>query len=283
MVNQQLLDYINQQTQQKIPKETISSNLLSQGWQPKDIEEGFNVISSSVTAGQNPAGLVKPATAVWKIIAVSLVGVAIVGSGIYFTSQKFLKSEVTPRVSNEVSVQLPTSQPTETATSTKQLVEQSQPQNPTKQLVEQSRPVQATIKQEAPKTQVGVTRAKGVEEANLILADKLSSCTPYKITLKHPFTGEMIVREILGIVNGKCGYAEEMPDDGKMECKYTENERKAVAQYYKDLSIEGPAVTSVNINMGSGDQKTTYTVNGKVVNNPLQEAMDSGVCIISGY
>lgn len=274
MVNQQLLDYINQQTQQKIPKETISSNLLSQGWQPKDIEEGFNVISSSVTAGQNPAGLVKPATAVWKIIAVSLVGVAIVGSGIYFTTQKFLKSEVMPRVSNEVSSQLPTSQPAETATSTKQLVEQSQTQNPTKQPVEQSQtqnPTKQPVEQSQP------------QSPEIIFADKLSSCTPYKITLKHPFTGEMIVREILGIVNGKCNYAEQMPNDGKLECKYTENERKAVAQYYKDLAIAGSAETSVNINLGIGDQKTTYTVNGKVVNNPLQEAWDSGACIVSGY
>lgn len=184
----------------------------------------------------------------WKIIAVSLVGVVIVGGGIYFASQKFLKSEVMPKVSNEVSNQIPTSQPTETTTPTKQPAQQSQPQSP-----------------------------------EIIFADKLSSCTAYKITFKHPFTGDMLEKEILGIVNGKCDYIEQMPNGGKLECKYTESERKAVAQYYKDVATTESVGTSVNANLGSGEQKTTYTINGKVVDNPLQEAMSSGVCVISGY
>lgn len=48
MVNQQILDYIKQQLQQGIPKETISSNLLSQGWQQQDVNEAF-----SQATGQN--------------------------------------------------------------------------------------------------------------------------------------------------------------------------------------------------------------------------------------
>lgn len=41
--------------------------------------------------------------------------------------------------------------------------------------------------------------------------------------------------------------------------------------------------TRVDANLGNGKQKTTYTINGKVVDNPFQEAMNSGVCVISGY
>src|SRR3989338_8991438 len=48
MVNQQILDYIKQQLQQGVSKETISSNLLSQGWQQQDVNEAF-----SQSSGQN--------------------------------------------------------------------------------------------------------------------------------------------------------------------------------------------------------------------------------------
>jgi hypothetical protein len=48
MVNQQMLDYIKQQLQQGVSKETISSNLFSQGWQQQDVNEAF-----SQSTGQN--------------------------------------------------------------------------------------------------------------------------------------------------------------------------------------------------------------------------------------
>lgn len=68
-----------------------------------------------------------------------------------------------------------------------------------------------------------------------------------------------------------------------MECKYSESERIAVAQYYKDVATAESVGTSANADLGSGKLKTTYTINGKVVDNPLQEATNSGVCVISGY
>ena len=111
----------------------------------------------------------------------------------------------------------------------------------------------------------------------------MSSCTKYKTTFKHPLTGETLEKEVLGIISGKCDYFEQMPNGGKMECKYSESERMAAAQYYKDVATAESAGTSVNANLGSGEQKTTYTINGKVVDNPLQEFMNSGVCVITGY
>lgn len=93
MVNQQLLEYIKQQLQQGIGRDQIKNSLMSNGWQPQDIEEGFNTISQSLPVEQNSVSLVKPATAMWKIIVVSLVGIVIIGGGIYFASQKFLKEQ----------------------------------------------------------------------------------------------------------------------------------------------------------------------------------------------
>lgn len=125
---------------------------------------------------------------------------------------------------------------------------------------------------------------KPTESSNseVVFADKLSTCLAYKTTFRHLLTGETLEKEILGVVNGKCGYIEQMPNGGKMECKYTESQRKAVAQYYKDVAAAGSFGTSLN-SSESGGQQTTYTIDGKEVSNPLQEAMSNGTCVISGY
>ena len=90
-------------------------------------------------------------------------------------------------------------------------------------------------------------------------------------------------RKILGLVNGKCQDTVEMPNNGRMDCEYSESLRKAVAQYYKDAAAAESAGISVKADLGSGEVETKYTIDGKEVENPLQEAMDSGACTISGY
>jgi hypothetical protein len=51
MINQQLLDYIKQRSQQNVPREQIKNSLVANGWEASDIEEGFDTIGfqSSVT------------------------------------------------------------------------------------------------------------------------------------------------------------------------------------------------------------------------------------------
>jgi uncharacterized RDD family membrane protein YckC len=49
MVNQQILDYIKQQTLQGISREQIKSSLMSNGWQASDIDEGFNIIVPTIS------------------------------------------------------------------------------------------------------------------------------------------------------------------------------------------------------------------------------------------
>jgi len=113
--------------------------------------------------------------------------------------------------------------------------------------------------------------------------DMLSSCTKYKCQFIHPLTEETMEKEILGMIDGKCNYVEQMPGDGKMECKYTESVRKTAAQYYKDIEEAESSTFETNINLGTGEQKTKYTIDGKEVENPMQEAIDTGICIILGY
>jgi len=251
MINQQLADFIKQSLRKGSTKEKISSDLLANNWTAQDIEEGFNSINISTPAEQYSNFSTKAPIKMWKIIMVSLLGVVIIGGGIYLFA-KFFNSKGTLKPSNELTNQSPINNQTVETTTT--------PELSTKQPEE----------------------IKEVTSSDTF-PDKLNSCTKYKTNFIHPFTGETLEKEILGLINGKCDYIEQIPNGGKMECKYTESERKAVAQYYRDVAVAESVGTSLNADLGSGKQKTTYTINGKVVENPLQEALDNGVCVISGY
>lgn len=47
MVNQQLLDYIQEQLTAKVSKETITAALFTQGWNQQDVNEGFSAINAA--------------------------------------------------------------------------------------------------------------------------------------------------------------------------------------------------------------------------------------------
>ena len=119
-------------------------------------------------------------------------------------------------------------------------------------------------------------------DQEIIFADKLASCIPYKMTFKHPFSEtQLFEREILGITNDLCGYVEAMPSNGAMMCNYSAEQRVAIAKYYKDTFLAESF--GVDVVANETGQKTTYFINGKEVENPLQEALQSGICFISSY
>lgn len=111
-------------------------------------------------------------------------------------------------------------------------------------------------------------------------SNKLNSCSSYACQFVHPFTWETLKKEIVGVVWWKCSYIEQMPNNWKMKCNYPMNSLAGIAQYYKDLTNK-TAWTSIKI--GNNQKEVTYTINGKVVNNPLQEELDNWDCVISGY
>ena len=92
-------------------------------------------------------------------------------------------------------------------------------------------------------------------------------------------------RSIVGLKDGKCIYIEQMPNGGEMDCAYTDSARKAVVKYYKDMEAAAVAGESqgVNVTIKDGKTETKYTIDGKQVGNPLQEAVNNGQCVISGY
>jgi hypothetical protein len=143
------------------------------------------------------------------------------------------------------------------------------------------------------------------ERSELEVADNLDSCTKSTTTRSSTFSGETVTKEILGIVNGKCHYVERhyveaVAAGWTMECRYTESERKAVAQYYRDvlsalstgasLQVETSASVRVEASLRAdlttgeattGEQRTRYMIDGREVENPVQQAMDTGVCVVS--
>lgn len=105
-----------------------------------------------------------------------------------------------------------------------------------------------------------------------VLADHLEECKELKQEFTHPFTGQPTERNIVGMVDGKCLYREEMPNNGMMECKYTEDVRKAVANEYREIG-----------SMQEGNMVKMESVDGEEVESPLMKAMNDGTCEITGY
>ena len=97
----------------------------------------------------------------------------------------------------------------------------------------------------------------------LTLGEHLASCKAYSEEFQHPFTKSTEERKIVGFEGDKCIYVESLPNNGEMRCEYSEALRTSVANYYKSITL--PATFS-------STEKT-----------PLREAMDAGVCTISGY
>ena len=99
---------------------------------------------------------------------------------------------------------------------------------------------------------------------------KLDDCSPYQCSFTHPITQEKIERKIVGPSEGKCIYVEQMPNQGRMECTYSDTMRKAVAKFFRDWQKDDT------------DGKS-YEIDGKKVANPGQEAMNVGECKVLGY
>lgn len=130
-----------------------------------------------------------------------------------------------------------------------------------------------------------VSYAKDEKQQLIELADRLDSCKEYTQKFVHPLTGESLTRKIGGVVDGKCIYIEKMPNGGKLECGYSTELQKIIAQSYRDSANAKSIKSSVDTSLQGGKVKntTTYLLDGKEVENPLQEALKNGQCTVTGY
>ena len=110
--------------------------------------------------------------------------------------------------------------------------------------------------------------------------DNLEMCKPFKCQFIHPFTGERMVREIVGEQNNDCVYIEEMPNTGEMKCIYAPDLRNATAKYYRNMATKS---VKSNVKISKQQAETLNSVDQIEVENPLQAAIEKGQCVISGY
>ena len=252
MVNQQLIDWIKSEEAQGYTPQQLYNSLIQQGYNQNEVNEAIRIASQPSQQINQSSEPTKKSFNFLPILIIGIVVIGLIGGGIFFfTSQNERIGSDTKINSENMLTNKKTGQTPEIDQSDKQAQEEEPPE----------------------------TELSGCDA----FPNKLDSCESFSCEFEHPFTGELMEKKIIGLVDGKCQYTEEMPNNGKMDCEYTESLRKAVAQYHRDLAASESAGTNVKTDLRSGNVETTYTIDGKEVENPLQEAMTNGQCTISGY
>jgi hypothetical protein len=116
-------------------------------------------------------------------------------------------------------------------------------------------------------------------------ASKLDSCSPYTCTFTHPMTGGKLERKIIGLTAGNCATNEAMPGTHKMQCEFPPDMRKAVAAFFRETQAAEAAGATISGGVsanGDGKSRSTTSVYGQPVVNPLQQALERGLCKITG-
>jgi hypothetical protein len=116
-------------------------------------------------------------------------------------------------------------------------------------------------------------------------ASKLESCSPYTCTFTHPMTGAPLERKIVGLTGAICTTVEAMPGKHTMQCEFPADVRKAVAGFFRETQAAeagGKTITGRMTTDGSGNAKSTTTIDGKPAVNPLQQALERGMCKVGG-
>lgn len=313
MPNKELLDYIKAELAEGISEADIISALLAAGWGKQDVDDAIKAIHTpQTTPVAQPATVTPPTTAPHtpgsQPIASQVTPVT--------TPTSLVTEQVTTPVSN-----MPNTMPitntdtTPTVTTIPVSTPNSKPRNNLprilglivvfgliigvsyvayqsftgKPLTDVVAKLGKTVPTLVPTAMPSITTMPTTSlpsvaspSAELTFATNLETCTPYKTPFKHLLTGEMLTKEIVGIKDDKCVYVEQMPNNGKMECHYTQSERTVMAQFYKDTA-GATYSASASADLASGAVKSTYTINGKTAINPLQEAFDAKICVVSGY
>ena len=130
MINQQLLDYIKQQLQQGASRDNITNDLISQGWQQSDVNEGFSSIenfsSNQASSPQSFSTLPQQPEKNTKktlLAIISIIGVLAIGGGVfgYFYLKNTGTETENPKVTENISPQN-----NELSTGTKQQIDNEQ-------------------------------------------------------------------------------------------------------------------------------------------------------------
>lgn len=125
----------------------------------------------------------------------------------------------------------------------------------------------------APNKQQEIADSKQSDTSCTNLPAKLLACSQYSCLDTVSVKGFSVKKEVRGIINGKCQYTEQLPNNGNIECNFSEDMRKKVSELFKAFAPGKSFSVEVD--------NSTNNVNGE--SNPLQEAFDTKQCVLSGY
>ena len=74
-----------------------------------------------------------------------------------------------------------------------------------------------------------------------------------------------------------------MPNDGLMACKLSKEQRIGYAANLRDIRSGKRIEYSASFDVASGKSKSTMKVDGREARNYMNEAMENGDCVITGY
>lgn len=132
------------------------------------------------------------------------------------------------------------------------------------------------------------------------LPERLEQCVPYTCEMSHPLFGRFVIdHTISGMKDGKCHYEQTMPNNGLMTCNLSVEQRNNFAQLNRDM-FSGKSIESKSSADMEGawkwnldgktksytkvtNKKTSYKVDGKETKNMMNEALENGDCVITGY
>ncbi len=270
MITQQLLDFINQQNQLGVPPDQIKVGLLASGWQEADIDQAMMAMNIPLANTQTQP----PQQPTTQYPTQPTQPPYYQATPDYSAAQYSQYGNETPQSSSKKMIIIVAA-----AIGVLLLIGGG-----ALAAVSLSKSRQAAKPTAQPSTTATASPASSASSEQLTFASKLKACEKYKGQFTHLLTGEKMNREITGLVDNKCNYIEQMPNGGQMNCKYTQTQREAAANYYKLTATDSGNVSSeTKTDPVTGESKTVTIINGKEVENPLNTYMMDGTCVISGY
>jgi hypothetical protein len=270
MASKEILEWIKQQESKGYNPNQVYDYLIKKGYNPNEVSEAIRIANSNTNPNNNSSPK-KSSKKILMYSVISIVVLLILAVGGFFAFNAFSN---TPDDFGYVS---------SNSINDNELAENNI-ENDESGVVAGNSSIEVVNESNDESANTKDVKDNVTKEVDCIdFPNMLEECSPYLCEFTHPFTGDLLVKEIIGEEDDVCMYYEEMPNDGEMVCEYPTILLVEVAQYYKDIMEAESFGMKSTTNLTGDGSSVTYTINGKEVENPIQEALNDGICEILGY
>lgn len=264
MANQELVVYIAQQLEAGVTESDVRKSLMQSGWQETAVSEAFAFLQPIAAEPMTESQSKKSSKKIALILFIVALFLFLIGGAVYTYSQ-FMSKPVEP----VATTQFFSPEPVVTETDAQQ--NEIENTSGTQELTMEEQLDQLTKELQVVATKIG---------------QNLTSCTATKLEYTHIFDGKKYVKEVVGkLEDNKCYYTESMPNNGKMDCYFSDQQTQAIAEYTNKLvettTIE--SATHVDLGPDESSSQTVEKLDGVEVINPWNTALQDGSCVVSGY